>query len=337
MELKAHELLKEWKAGKFRPVYLFVGEDAAGKSEALAQLKTALNADDFNLREFSGDVAAESAAIVSEAATLPVFSERRLVIAANPRIPAEARQALAAYLKEPLASTTLVLMSEERKPDPKDALTRAASSAGAVCVFSPLKEEEAVERLRSKAKAAGRDISEEAASALVAEAGTDWGILSQELEKALLFSKPRNEVASEDVLQCLSYQKAADPFALTRLIQDRRLKESLAHLRRLFKDGKADEQAFRALSQISAAVAKQLRAKRMSAAGASPEEIFRALRLNAYYDRDYLSKLARLPERRLVRDLKSCLRTEAGLKSKSSLDPRIELEHLAVDLCSSSA
>jgi len=337
MELRPHELLRELKAGKFRPAYLFLGEDAAGKLEALSALKTALQADDFNLREFSGEAGSESAAIVSEAATLPVFSDRRLVIVKNPRLPPEARSLLAAYLKDPLLTTTLVLFSDERKPDPKDALTRAAASAGAVCLFAPLREEEAVERLRSKAQTAGRAISEEAASALVAEAGTDWGILSQELEKALLFSKPRNEVAAEDVLQCLGYQKAADPFALSRLIQSRRLKESLEQLRRTFKDGKADEQAFRALSQIAASVAKQLRAKRLASTGASPEEIFKALRLNAYYDRDYLLNLSRLTEKRLVRDLKRCLKTEAALKSKSWLDPRIELQHLVVDLCSNAA
>ena len=41
---------------------------------------------------------------------------------------------------------------------------------------------------------------------------------------ALLFSKSAPEIAASDVLECLGYQKAADPFALPRLIQERRLK-----------------------------------------------------------------------------------------------------------------
>jgi DNA polymerase-3 subunit delta len=265
--------------------------------------------------------------------TLPVFQERRLVVVKNERLPAEARDAFAGYLKDPLASTTLVLFSEERKADPKDALVRAASAAGAICVFSPLKEGEAQERLQAEARKAGKTLAPEAAQALVAEAGTDWGILSQELEKALLYAGSSKEISAEAVLECLGYRKSSDPFALPRLIGARRLKESLSHLRRMLAEGKPDEQVFKALHQITNAVSRQFRAKRMLAAGLPPEEIFRSLRLNSWWDRDYLGNLARLGERRLVRDLSACLAAETALKSKSWLDPRIELEHLVVALC----
>src|SRR5262249_22605111 len=148
--------------------------------------------------------------------------------------PAGARAAFAEYLKDPLKSSTLVLFSEDKKPDPKDALAQAASAAGAVCVVQPLREGEAEEKLKAKARSAGKKLSEEAASTLVAEAGTDWAILSQELEKTLLFSSGEKEITADHALECLGYQKAADPFALSRMIQDRKLKDCLAHLRRLF-------------------------------------------------------------------------------------------------------
>lgn len=335
MELKRAELLKEWKGSRLRPAYLLAGEDASAKLEALRELKAAFKADDFNLREFSGEVASEIAAILSEALTMPVFSDRRLVIVKNPRVPAEARSALAEYLKDPLKSTTLVLLSDEKKLDPKDALVRAASACGAVCVFSHLGEEEARQRLQAEAMKAGKTLNEEAAAALVAEAGTDWSILSQELEKAALFSRSRT-IGLEDVLECLGYQKSADPFALTRLIEGRRLKEGLAHLRRLLKGGRPEEQAFRALNQINASIYRQFRAKRMVGAGTPPEAIFRTLRLHSYWDRDYLAQLSKIPESRLKADLRRCLRAETGLKSQAWLDPRIELEHLVVDLCRTS-
>ncbi len=334
MELRPAELLKEWRAGTFRCVYLLAGEEASAKREALEQLKASFKPDDFNYREFSADVDDEAAAIVSEAATLPVFSDRRLVVVSNPKIPAAARAAFAAYLKDPVKTTTLVLLSEERKVDAKDALASAAAAAGAVCVFSPLKEDEAQARLRAEAKRAGKELSEEAAQALVAEAGTDWGVLKQELEKALLFSGS-TKVTGEQALESLGYRKASDPFALARLIQDRKLKESLSHLRRFLAEGKPEDQAFRALSQISSAVSRQLKAKRMQA-GAVPEDaIFRALRLHSYWDRDFLGRLTRLPEARLRADLKRCLRTETDLKSKTWLDARVELEHLVIGLCAS--
>ncbi|MDE2511750.1 MAG: hypothetical protein KGL74_11570, partial [Elusimicrobia bacterium] len=91
MELRPPELLKEWQAGKFRPVYYLFGEESAAKSDAVLKLKELFKADDFNLFEFSGDPGSEAPAILSEALTLPVFSDRRLVVVRNPKIPAEAR------------------------------------------------------------------------------------------------------------------------------------------------------------------------------------------------------------------------------------------------------
>jgi len=52
MELRAADLAKEFKAGKFRPVYYLIGEEASARAEALALLKETFKADDFNYREF---------------------------------------------------------------------------------------------------------------------------------------------------------------------------------------------------------------------------------------------------------------------------------------------
>lgn len=332
MELRAAEALKEWKAGKFKPVYYLFGEEPTARLEALVELKAAFNADPFNFRELEITTAETSAAAVAEASTLPVFAQKRLVIVKNPRIPAEARAALMEYLKDPLPSTTLVLLSEEKKPDAKDALTAAAARAGALVVFAPMRDEEAARRLQEEARKLGKGMTEDAAETLVAEAGTEWGLLLQELEKALLFAQGR-QVTREDVLACLGYRKAADPFLLARLIQERKLKESLAHFRRLLGEGKRDEQSFRALAQTSGAVLKQLKAKRLLRAGKSSDEVFRALRLHPYWDRGYLETLGKFRETRLKRDLRLCVETEAALKSQPWLDPAVEVERLIAELC----
>ncbi|MBI5631492.1 MAG: DNA polymerase III subunit delta [Elusimicrobia bacterium] len=331
MEFKPAELAKEWRSKSLKPVYYLVGEESSGKAQALEILKTAFKEDSFNFREFSGDPNAEVSAILSEAMTLPVFAERRVVLVSNPKIPAEAREALAEYLKEPLPSTTVVLLCDDKKPDPKDRLTAAVLAKGAVCLFSPLREEEAAERLKAEARKRGKVLSEQACATLLSEVGTDWGLLSQELEKILLFAAS-SQIGTHEVLECLGYHKLADPFLLTRLVQERKTKESLGHLQRLFATGKPEEQAFKALYQISAAVQKQLRGKRMQAAGKAPEEIFHKLRLHSYWDKDYLSRLAKLGEKRLISNLNRCVQTEADLKSKPWLDPKIEIEQLVIDI-----
>ncbi|MDE2038878.1 MAG: DNA polymerase III subunit delta [Elusimicrobia bacterium] len=334
MELSPAEVLKHWKAGRFAPVYYLLGEDAAARAEAVARLKALFGADDFNLLEFSGDAGAEAAEVVSQASTLPVFAERRLVVLKNPKIPASAKAALSAYLKDPLKSTTLVLQGEERRADFKDPLVKACSAAGVVCVFSPMTEEQARARLQAWAKTLGKALAEEAADVLVGEVGTDWSILQGELEKAALFSGEQPAIAAEDVLACLGYRKAANPWSIGDLIERRDAKAALAQLRALTKDAKADEQARSAFYKIRDVVLRQLKARRLQQARVAPDQIARTVRLyNPWAARQFLERASKLSEERLRRDLELCLECETSLNSKSWLQPRLEVERLVVDVC----
>jgi DNA polymerase-3 subunit delta len=335
MELKPHALDAEWKTGKFRPVYYLFGEESASKADAVLRLKALFKADDFNLREFSGDPNSEYAAIISEAMTLPVFSDKRLVIVRTPKIPAEARAAFAEYLRAPSTTTTLVLLCEDRRPDRKDALAAAVESAGAVAIFSPLTEEEAVARLLAEAQKAGKTLAPEAASALVEEVGCDWGILAGELEKAILFAARTETINLEAVSASLGHHQAADPWAFERLISARDLKPVLHYLRDAFEGAKAEEVVFRSLAQARAAYLKQLKAKRMLKTGQQTREI--EMKLRIFYDRDFFARAQRVSEERLRLDLRRLLETETDLKSKAWLDPKVELTGLVVELCTPTA
>lgn len=335
MELKPNDLAAEWKAGKFRPVYYLFGEESASKADAVLKLKALFKADDFNLCEFSGDPNSEYATIISEALTLPVFADKRLVIVRNPKIPAEARAALADYLRAPSTTTTLVLLSEDRRPDKKDALANAAAAAGAVCAFSPLTEEEAIERLLAEAKKAGKNLDPAAAAALTEQAGTDWGILSGELEKAVLFAGKATDIGLEAVSATMGFSKATDPWAFERLVSARDLKACLSYLHDAFADAKPDEVVFRSLSQARAAYLKQLKAKRMLKAGLNTRDI--EMKLRIFYDRDFFQRAQRVTEERLRRDLRRLLEVETDLKSKAWLDAKIEFEGVVVELCTSTA
>lgn len=332
MELRPAELLKEWQAGKFRPVYYLFGEESAAKADAVLKLKELFKADDFNLCEFSGEPNSEAPLAVAEALTLPVFADRRLVIVRSPKLPAEARAVYAEYLQSPSATTTLVLLSEDKRPDKKDALAGAAAAAGAACIFSPLTEEEASSRLIAEAKKAGKTLAPEAAEALVAEAGTDWGILAGELEKLVVYAGAGAEIDAAAALACLGYRKSADPWAFEKLVQGRDLKACLGYLREAFADAKPEEVVFRSLAQIRNGYLKQLKAKRLLKTGMAQREI--ETRLRIFYDSGFFARAARVTEERLRRDLRRCLEVETDLKSKSWLDPKLELERLVVELCS---
>ncbi|MEE8424849.1 MAG: DNA polymerase III subunit delta [Elusimicrobiota bacterium] len=323
-------LAGEWARGRFLPAYYFFGEDSVAKQLAVKNLKARLKTDDFNLAEFSGDIDAQAAEIVSAASTTPMFSERRLVVVRNLKMGAAGRKLIAEYLRSPLKSTTLVLISPERTPNKKDALAAGISALGGVVLFRPLREGEAASRLQEEARRNGFELEPAAAELLVQEAGAEWGILRTELEKIRLFIGKRTHAGVEDAAACLGFQQATNPFDLPRALQRRDARQAADLLKRLFNEG---TDPFRLLYQITSTVTKQFKAKRMLKSSAPPEQIFRELRLQKYYDRDYLSHAERVPEPSLMRSMRACLETEVSLKSQSWLNPKIELQNLVLRVC----
>ncbi len=331
MEISPSELSKEWKSGAYRPVYYLCGEEAFSKQAALSFIKK--NADSFNLREFSKTAAlSQTSDIISELLSLPVFSPHRFVLVEMPDSGAALKKALVDYLKAPLASSILILHSDEAKPDMKDSLFHEVSRQGAVCVFAKLKENEAISQVVKLVKKNGKEISSEVCEFLVREVGTDWGLLSQEIEK-LCLSAEGIEISLKEVSLSLGYRKESDPFLLSRLIEKRDKKAVLSHLYLFLQEGKAQDQAFRALSQMSAVILKQLKARMMLEAGESKPAIEKKLRLHPYWDKGFFDHFSGVDESTLRNNLKSCLEAEMRLKSQSWLNPGMEIELLAEELC----
>jgi len=325
---------REWEAGRFRPAYFFPGEDGAAKDAALGALKKALRVDDLNISEFSGDAQARAAEIVSVCQTAPMFSDRRLVIVRGLKLGAEGRRALAEYLDSPAPATTLVLLQEEKaspKKGERDVLLDAVARRGLVVAFGELDPEDAAARLREAAKAAGFELPQEAADAIVEEAGSCWGVLQGELEKIRLFLKGRKEARLEDALSCLGARRETGPYELSNAVERRDLEASLDALRRMLEEGAS---GYELLPKISHAVNSQLKAKRMLKAGTSQYEMWGKIRVfGSPRQAAFLRAVSALSDARLVNDLKACLKTEADLKSKTWLEPAIELERLLVRLC----
>ncbi|MBI4347443.1 MAG: DNA polymerase III subunit delta, partial [Elusimicrobia bacterium] len=313
-------------SGKLRPVYYLFGEDAVARGAAVQKLKEWVKPDPFNLNELDLEAAEEA---VSAANAPPVFADRRLVLLRGTKLLADGRKTLAEYLADPLPSTTLVLQSDDKKPDGKDALASAADKLGGVVVFAPMSEEEAVSRLVAEAKKAGVDLDGEAAETIVEEAGTQWGILRAELDKVLLYAKDRKSVSREDALACLGYRQAANPFDFPKLVVARKRAPALELMARLLEEGVSE---FQVLSKITYELNRLLKARRMRAAGVPEAQLFRELRLHPYYGREFLRQAESSNETRLIRSLKLCVETDAALKSKSWLEPKIELERLVARL-----
>ncbi|MFA6092261.1 MAG: DNA polymerase III subunit delta [Elusimicrobiota bacterium] len=325
-EISPEAAEKEWSAGKLRPVYLFVGEDSAGKARALSSLRAVVKVDDFNISDFSGEIESQAAEIVSLCRTAPMFSERRFVLVREIKLGLSGRKLLSQYLRDPLESTVLVLLSSERKADAKDAVMSAAAERGALVFFGPLRPEQAAQRLQEEARRTGFTISPAAAELIVEEVGSEWGILQGELEKIRIFLNGRPSAPDESILACLGYRPETGPFDFSNALEDGDARLALRVLRRKLEED--ENESFGMLRQLSNHLRKRLQAKRMIQAGVPRFEMFGKLRVFGFRQDRFLSSLQKESEARLLSALKACLQTEVALKSKSWLDRRCELERL---------
>lgn len=333
--ISPREMNAEWKKGKFRKAYLLFGEDIAAKGLATEALREAVNPGDFGYSEFSGESDDQAGPIVSDCSTPPMLSDRRLVVVRNVKFSAAGRKIIADYLRNPLETTTLLLIYADAKvpswkEQERDILITGTTAAGAVVQFRPLTEGEAVGRLRKEAERAGFELSREAAEFLVEEAGSEWGILRGELEKLKLFVKGRKEAGLKEAAACLGYRQETGPFELQGHLTRRETLRALDCLRRLLREG---NEPIPVLMKIKWALNRQLKAKRMLKAGEPENAIFKACRVNRRFDSDFVRVTGRANEMRLIRALKACLETEVALKSKAWLDPGVELEHLVLRVC----
>jgi DNA polymerase-3 subunit delta len=327
--MRPESVLSELKAGKLRPVYFLAGEEKLQRDQVLAAILKAASPDPLNTQEFFGD-SADADELLSSAQTQPMFSDRRVLIVKRAEaLHAAPKKALVEYLADPLKSTTLVLLLDER-PAKGDALQAAAEAAGAALTFYALKPDEAEAWAIRTSKANGMNLTPGAAELLVSEAGTDLAILQQELSKLLQFTKDsKGEVNETHVAATLGFQQAENIFELGSAVQAKDVKEALRLSRRLLET----EDAFRLLYQVSTTLEKQLRAKRLLAAGRSEDDVFRATRMNKWYNKDFVKLASKRTEGELIRGLERALETEARLKSSPAASHSLELERLLVDVC----
>jgi len=329
----AEELKREWVKKEYRPAYIFYGEDSQAKSLAVDHIKSVLGADEFNLAEFQGDSAGQGAEIVSASATPPMFSDRRLVIVRSYKLPAADKKIVADYLRDPLESTLLLMVSPEPAPDAKDPVASAVRALGGLIVFGEIEGGKARQMLGKEAERLGIELEAGVGSFLTDEVGGEWGLLRSELHKLALFVGSKKKASLEDAALCLGHSRRAGRFEFPNALEKRDTRASLSLLKRLLKEG---NDPFLLLNQIKRTVEGQLRIGRIKAAKVAPADAAKILRTSERAAAFRMRNAPDSPETHWVAGLDACIDTETALKTGSSRDKTVALEELVLRVCKGS-
>lgn len=343
------EALAEVRAGKFRPVYLIYGGEPFLEEQIFREIRRALvqpETADFNYHviDSSPDQVQRT---LSLAQTQPFFAEQRLVVmrdcplfnAARKGAPEEesddekpaggGEEQLLAYLKNPVASTCLVILSAQGV-DSRKKLTKAAIATGGAVDCKPLKDQDCLMWAQARAQSHGKHLGDMAARLLMDKLGTDLRLIDSELQKLAIYTGAAREIVPADVDTAVGGVAETEIYRFTEAVMLKQRAKALELLERMLRQV---DHPLQLLSALANRFRQMLTVKALVARGTSVRDGAGLARMHPYPYEKMVGYLRNYPRAEIVTGLSKLL--EADLAIKSGFDPRLTTEALVVELLGS--
>jgi len=334
----AGALKRDLAAGRIAPIYLFHGEETFLKEEAVSALRMAVlgrggaEQSPWSMTVLEGG-ATSLAEILDTARTLPMLSERRLVLVKEAEKLRESDAApLKKYLKDPSPTTCLLFNAGAGKPDFRKAVFRALQERGTVIEFRPLRAASLPKWIRDRVAVQGAEIDPEALVLLEAHAGTDLFRISQELAKVLDYVAPSRNITAQALGETLGSAAAGSVFELADRVGAGEQGDAVRLLRGILAEG---EEPARLLFLLARQIRILILGKALVKEGRRGTELAQALGIPPYpFIVEKTQKLiARFPEEAGAPSMRRILEADRALKGGGGKGPAI-LERLVLDLTS---
>ena len=306
---------KQIQSGSTDPIYLLQGEDDVEKSALAHDFEQLIEEDfrPFNVERIhigdlaTGDrLASAVASLVTAARTMPMMSQRRLVVVLRaegllvPKRESEAASRaldeLEALIKKPEPQTALVFVAGTL--DKRSRMYKLLLKQSTVVECGGIADLADAERwIRTRVAAAKMEIEPAAARLLAERCGVDIKRLRNDVDRLLLFTLGQKTISRDDVREVAGPSALQDDWAMTNAIEAGDGPNALRQLALLLDSGAAPEKV---LGQLGWLVR---------------------------------TKFAMLAPGGLRNAVEALFRTDLDLK-RSAGDPRVLLERLVVELSS---
>jgi DNA polymerase-3 subunit delta len=348
--------LSDVEAGKLRPAYVFVGDESFFRRrcrEAILEHLVSAELRDFSVFEFDlGDT--DVAEILDRARTpslmapFQVFFVRGVKTLFGRGSNEGKLAAIEEYCKDPNPDALLILVADHitipadvRKMEitDKERYQRIRETLGQYCgivELSQVEEGEAVRWLTDYARARDVKIDAEAARELVDALGGDMMMISNELEKLILYVGEEKRIRLGDVESMVLAAKQRSLYELTDAISAKDRVRALETLDAILSAGGGDEAAIghlymlaKTFRQMLVIAERNVRDTRMLWAA-----LWQGFRVPPFAAEDIIKQARRYKSKReLTRSLRLIAKTDLALRSNPP-SKRLVLEKLVIDLTS---
>lgn len=323
------ELQRAIRDRRLPPVLCLHGEESFLAEQAWRAILETLvppEARDFNFQQFPGrETRAE--ALLDAVRTLPVFTDRRLVLVKDAQeLPAAELDALLDYLSDPVPESLLLLVCA--KIDGRRKFFQALKKQQALVEFKRLYDNQIPGFVKERARAAGRTLTEDALALFCRRVGSNLQEIVGELDKlfAYLGDQPLADVA--DVAAVVSDSRVDSIFDLTNAIGSGDAAGALRLLGRLLGEGQAP---LMILSMMVRHFRQLWLAHEYLEQGAARSAIARGVGINPYFVDGVIQQARRFSPERFRKAFELFLAVDLALKS-SGAHPSALLERLVLEI-----
>lgn len=196
------EIVADLKAGKFRPVYLLMGEENYYIDLVSNFFEKNVIAADF--RDFDQTVVygpeVDMPTVIDLAKRYPMMSPVQLVLVKEAQGIARDWELLAKYLENPQPQTVLVFCYRHKKLNKNSKAYKAINSVGVVFEKNKLRDYEVPGWIANVVQKKGYSITQTGAVLIAESLGNDLGKIANELSKVYI-SMPEGGTINEDVIE----------------------------------------------------------------------------------------------------------------------------------------
>lgn len=299
------------KTGKFKPVYLFYGEEAYLKQQYKKRLKNAVLPDDdtINLSIYTGK-GIDVKEMIAQAETMPFFAAHRLLLIEESGFFKNANQELADYIKSIPEGTILLFV--ENEVDKRGKLYKAVKQMGSVVEFTAQNEQTLTRWILGILKEEKKKITPGAMNLFLEKTGTDMERIRQELEKLICYCLDKEAIEEADVQIISSEQIENKIFEMINAMAEKKQKKAME----LYYDLLAlKEPPMRILYLITRQFNLLMQVKELSKEGYSGKTIAERLKLAGFIVRNYMRQAEHFTLETLKEALQDCVGMEEAVKT----------------------
>ena len=323
-------------ANNIMAIYGEVPELVEKKSNEIVESYLNEKKDDFNYVKYNlYDTSFNQ--IIEEALTMPFISEKKAIVVKNAFIFTGEKvskdiqpnnEQVNEFLEKYDGENFIIFEVYQNKLDERKKITKTLKKTSKLTKVEQMSEQEIKKWIKNKLHENFKDIKQDALDLFIELTGINFNIVSQELEKIILFLGERPTINKKDVEEIINRSLEQNVFLLTEYIQKREKYKAIQLIKDLIV---MKEEPIKLLALITSNYRLYYQCKILSRKGYSGQQIAKTINVHPYRVKLALNQVKHYQLTHLLNIIDQCAETDYKLKS-SYMDKQLILELFILSL-----